>query len=50
MKGKFNHIYEKYALRNDGSVYDIAKKNFIGKASNNYTLLDTLPLYTFNDR
>lgn len=44
---KYNNIFNNYALRANGDIYDVINEKVVGKASNNFTLLDTKALYEF---
>lgn len=44
---KYNNIFNNYALRANGDIYDVVNEKVVGKASSNFTLLDTKPLYEF---
>lgn len=44
---KYNNIFNNYALRASGDIYDVVNEKVVGKVSSNFTLLDTKPLYEF---
>lgn len=44
---KYNNIFNNYALRANGDIYDVVNEKVVGKSSSNFTLLDTKPLYEF---
>lgn len=44
---KYNNIFNNYALRANGDIYDVVNEKVVGKTSSNFNLLDTKPLYEF---